>query len=519
MVQLWFSTSIPWITKPTEVVAEAKKPIPVIEKKKTPFPADKIKLASTSMVWLVNPKREDEKQVTNAAYEIAKATVTGSWFDSVMENYYNTLSDQWFEDARNIASDLVSWSWANEMATAYKTKWFTPEEIKDVHYWFSLLQWNNITEWIWEITDTEWNWMWIWTIAWMWAWAIAWMWATWKLLKSAGKYIYKNIGWISETVPQALAMKEWKTDAQKMFNINPEWASTKEIRTTPQTALEKWGIFKQTWWNITRATTAKQTARRIRTKEIAPILQKIWWTIWLNDIKKEAGKLIKEMPNIFSANAYSEWVKEVINTLKNTKFKWVNIYKLSAEKLQDLRSYIMKMDIPKSAFRWTEVKESFKQGAIAVIDAIKSILKKWVEKIWENVDKFDKAYSDYWNLVDMAETMAKKAWTIPSQNLQQMLSSWTGKPLSAISTFAGKLLYKIWKWLEIPLDVLVSIAKWWVKVLKKVVKWWNVFSMLEDWSIIPWSPTNIYNRVKEEYKNMSKEDKKQLESWWTIISL
>lgn len=376
-----------------------------------------------------------------------------------------------------------------------------------------------------------------WTAKALWLWSLAWWWVG-KIFEWVWTYIYKNIWWISPTQEQTLQIKEWRTPIQKILWIKPEWSAEWNIRTTTQTALERWWIFKQVWWSTTRATTATQTARRVWNKEVSPILNSITDKFSLTNIRNSALKIAGNVKNKFTSASYRQWVDEVFDALlesisQNKYLKRMDLNNMSANDVQQLRSHIMKMDIPASAYRWTTLKDSYKQWASTFIKALKKSLTDSVAKAWWDVKKFERAYIDYWNLVDLAETSAKKAWTLPSQNLQQMISSTTGKPLSSLSTFVWKWLYKVWKWLEFPAKLLTKwvkqiskIASKWLKAMSPTLKsldpTWTLFNIIEneiEWKWLKWYQINDFTQLRLMWlpaKEAAKEAKKSDPNKFTI---
>lgn len=509
MVQLWFNTWISWVTKPTQVVAESKKPIPAQVKPK--FPANKPLLASTNMVWLVNPKREDERVVTNAAYQIAKAQKTGSWFESIMEKYYGTMTDEWFADAKSIAGDLVSGSGDNEMAEAYKAKWFSPEEIKDIHLWFSYVTW------IWEVGNDVWNIEWLSTLEKSWigitaiAWASYWLW---KLLDSSGKFIY----WLALTNPKDTAkqIKDWKVTIQKLQNEKirvKEWlklitdeteisnmkTNIKNIDdaiqiakdTAPESIKTVWMRTKWAFGSLTRVwTKLEASAEDIAKRYIEPWLKKateILWKIKTSDI--------------------FEWVEKKINLIEKTKWKpYADSLRIAFNDIKNAAVWNKKLLTHQEANAiksWLYDLMWAKEKAWKIVANVASKAKAllWWEMVWiitNAIKKIDptlttlKEYKSYWTRLAagwMAEKSIAEPWI---GNALSTISTVIKAVASPITTTLWKWMNNVWKWLQKLSQVpqVIDAIDWVVNTLKFIwknkafIKWKNILSaIVKGWEV------------------------------------
>lgn len=458
MVQLWFNTGISWITNPSNVVSSSKQPIP--DTSKIPFPKDKPLLASTTMVGVVKPKRSDENVVTNAAYEIAKAAKTDSNFDAVMDKYINQLSTESFYDAKNIASDLLAGSGADEMASAYSNKWFSTDIIKDTHYGYSLLN-GDVPDVTTDATSG------IWTIAGVGAWAIAGAGIAWLGLEKAGSAIY------------------WAGFWENKLAVSSEikWRTMKWIR---QTALETPWV----WWTELRVgKKAYEWMNKTRDNEIAPYVNKNIKVTSVDDLVTRAkNKLIKSAK--FSKDKLNQIVAEIEdwwNGMRETYPKGINqnqAHKITSEMWQDLDSVFKKTS------KWVIATPITNENKWALLQLRSTLRSMFLDSVSKNSNatkpELKAAFQKYGNLSAVVEQSEK--------DLAQRLLGWPLGMSSAIIkksgmpavTIAGKSLYNIGKWLQLPAKLVIDWAK---KIISRM------------WGGMAWAEMIDINEINKQIHN------------------
>lgn len=390
-----------------------------------------------------------------------------------------TTAQQWAEEK----AQQTFLSWLNEKQTDTYNKmidmWISPKETrqaiqtaiqdKKVDSIFSTAE--NVTKAVWT----------------MWA-----MKLWWTALDKLGRKIY----WITMQPTQAEAEA---TQSRKASN---SWLSRnfgKAKDTKPDTAVDtayKQGIVwtKQRIWTV-----AERRANNIFKKTINPIMKKaddLWIKIKYSDLVKTAKD------NIKNSVKYSEMQKKTI--LENIDDLAKEYKGTTTLRNLDLEKQAIAAKIPQKYQNMAKVPNELK---VAQKELAKSF-RNWVHdtiKAKFNVNSA-KLYKDYANLKNVS-----KIW--PKAATQWGLKWWFGNFVTTaayntatpVTTRVWKAVWKTWKLLEKPRDALVKVAKWTWKWVKNVVKWvwkWvsklvkngSVFAVLQDGTIIPWSPTNIAER-------------------------
>lgn len=396
MVQLWFSTAIPWITKPTQVVTESKKPIPITPKPK--FPVNKPLLASNNVSWLVKPKRQDEKLVMQAVAELTDSTLSWTWANVILDKYSSKLSSESFNDVMTISSDLMNGSWKKEMQEAYKTKMFDPEMIWLVHDIFtdtkSLSQPETIQE---EPIKSN-------IIKDIWEWIVDYAWWIPKII--AGFWLLdKPADWLVENIANPIRIRQWKDPLQPW-----EYKSFSEYVNG-----------SQVWWNVESA--AKKT-----TSTILSWLELLTWVPmlvkWATKIaaKKWLIKLWEE----------AKTIKSWEDVIKNKSFRklWNYIQpKQTSKEISDAGSSVIKWEWWQ-AIAWRTEATFFKKpqniptkqsihkiqtAAEYWIDAWKSFesqantAAQWIQKISKEIDNSVRGANRIFNKKELASEFNKIA--------------------------------------------------------------------------------------------------------------
>lgn len=144
---------------------------------------------------------------------------------------------------------------------------------------------------------------------------------------------------------------------------------------------------------------------------------------------------------------------------------------------------------------------------------------------WEDAGKFRQMLKDYWDLEEIKDLWVK--WKSPEWFINK-IKGWAewkirtkvgkelakrGKEAKTAETVAEatpwvtewvKEAWKVARAVEWTKDM-AKESKWilkklwtkWKWLLKWIVKWWHLFTILEDWTLIPWSPTNLASEALE----------------------
>jgi hypothetical protein len=578
MIQLWFNTAIPWITKPSvewvkwtqvknftqEQKDGIKQQIKNPNIKKVTLSPTAPRLASTEMVWITKPRRADEAYIRNLTIELLDSSMQWTWVSAVFDKYKDTLSEDWIKTANFMALDILNGSGSEEIVNAYKKQWLSVEAIntileinelqKQTYQWI----WN-IWGGVWEITDEKWDSMWIWKIAWATAAiavpsAILISWLAGATLKKLWKVTY----WLALTNPKDTArlikdnlveIKELKNDISRIKEVLRVTKDPTEIGllknqiskieesimlakdTAPESITEIWLRTKWTvWWLKKIWTTIEASAKDIAKRFIEPWLQKATdylWKIKLSDIFSDVETKIANLAKS-KWQPYADSVMEAFNDIKNAAVG-------SKKELTHLEANAIKSGL--YDLMWA--KEKAWKIVTNVASKAKALLASaFVWKITWDIKKVDptwkilKEYKSYWTR-KMAGAMAE--WIIREPWIWNAL--WTTSAIiktvaAPVTTLVGKWMYKLWKWLEY-ISWIPAVKKW-IKLALKVIKspvvkawakvWWKALSVLAIlWAINEFMPSNVSasewwpkQTWKQQFENILKQSSQPKLQWQTL---
>lgn len=379
--------------------------------------------------------------------------------------------------------DEVLWS---VLATMYD--WVWPEEI--LQKFPELQWWGQGSSWlakIWAIAGDVWLW-----IAWG-IWWLAWLYWAWAASQMVGKGIY----WL--TLPpltkEAWALQSYEAGLSK---VKPRTVIDTAIESP---ILQKWDPTKNLqvnlWMFWTRSgigVQAKARGQQLFEKNINPIFKKAdeaGVKFNYSDLKQEA------IDSVNNAKKYSvEQKRAIIDDIEwiFDNYKWDT----TLENL-DLNKKDIANKLPQKYYSWAPMTQTVKDAQWTVASVFRNKVHNYINtNYWVNSSKI---YKDYANLQDLAKVWQKSM-------TQAGLKWWAGSFVSTVleevatpvTTTVGKLLYKVW-WVAKALPE--TLFKWAKSWLKSIVKWWKLFTILDDWTLIPWSPSNIASKAV----NTPKEDR------------
>lgn len=418
----------------------------------------------------VTPKMPEKLPETGAKSKIIK--------DSEMKGILDWLPDN---ESRKLAIQKLQEKW-------YTIEWLNQTSSSPI--------WDNIKSGL--------------KVAWGILWAIPWATAVWKIAEKVGKWLY----WLTlpPTSKEAEALQSYSAGTS---NIKPKTAIDTAIeaplfqvsKNVSKEVLWEWKIAKQFWmfWTKTHIWTQAETkASNIWKESIQPILNKakntgttinVQWVI--KELSDDIVNLAKGDPDKLSE--YSAAFDEL-----QKSFWWKEFTSMTLDKVQTLKSWLQGRT-PQKFFKWQEITNAYGE--------LKWIL--WSKLVWKLHSAIKKdfgvksadLYRDYANLSNLSEI-----WTKARTNA--WLKWWFGGFVSTtvewlatpVTTTTWKILYKTWKALQVP-------GKTLLKGVKNVVKWWNLFTALSDWSLIPWSPSNITNKILNTPKSDRIYIKWQKDMW------
>ena len=254
--------------------------------------------------------------------------------------------------------------------------------------------------------------------------------------------------------------------------------SKSPTRTTVDTALD----YELEWWNKAQIwDKAKAEWELLFEQEIVPALKNSKQTVNVQELIDSINveELAKWDPDKLSA--YTDALEDLKNSFSDPKYA-----EYSMMDTQTLKSGIQGRT-PQKFYKWKEITNELQELKWILGSKLKNELhSKLSAELWENTAKL---YLDYSNLMDIA-----KAWV---KDRAQSLSKWgfggfqnwvKDKLVTPVSSAGGRRIKKAWDWL-----------KWksiW-NIAKKLIKKWWVFAIFEDWSIIPWTPTNIASKAQD----------------------
>lgn len=350
--------------------------------------------------------------------------------------------------------------------------------------------WGQGSSWlakIWAIAGDVWLW-----IAWG-IWWLAWLYWAWAASQMVGKGIY----WL--TLPpltkEAWALQSYEAGLSK---VKPRTVIDTAIESP---ILQKWDPTKNLqvnlWMFWTRSgigVQAKARGQQLFEKNINPIFKKAdeaGVKFNYSDLKQEA------IDSVNNAKKYSvEQKRAIIDDIEwiFDNYKWDT----TLENL-DLNKKDIANKLPQKYYSWAPMTQTVKDAQWTVASVFRNKVHNYINtNYWVNSSKI---YKDYANLQDLAKVWQKSM-------TQAGLKWWAGSFVSTVleevatpvTTTVGKLLYKIW-WIAKALPE--TLFKWAKSWLKSIVKWWKLFTILDDWTLIPWSPSNIASKAV----NTPKEDR------------
>ena len=351
--------------------------------------------------------------------------------------------------------------------------------------------------------------------------AVAAMWAAklwWTALDKLWRWIYGLT--IQPTTPEAEA-----TQTRKASN---SWLSRnfgKAKNTKPETAVDTAYNNGIVWTKQRIWTVAERKANNIFKKTINPIMKKaddMWIKLKYSDLVQNAKDYVK------NSVKYSESQKKTI--LENIDDLAKDLKWTTTLRNLDLEKQAIASKIPQKY--WNMPKESKELAA-----AQKALAKSFRDGVHNTIkSKFNvnsaELYKNYANLKNVS-----KIW--PKAATQWGLKWWFGNFVTTavqntatpVTTRVWKAVGKTWKLLQKPRDALTKVAKtvwkWAKNTAKAIWKWaWklikngSVFAIVQDWTIIPWSPTNIAERARLTTAQYKKDENSVYQSannpiWWT----
>ena len=493
--QFWFNTDIAGVTKsaipkiiPMSVVKpKAKKPI---------LSANKPRIASTTF-WLIKPTRADEKTVLQAVAEITESTLSNNttWQKAIFDKYSSQLSPEAFNDVLSLSSDLMAWSWKEEMMEAYKQKQLNPEMVGIVHDIFTdTKEMFNLTAWgdIWWVS-------WIWDkalkAAWIWA-AAGWVAMVWNALEKVWDLVYWL--WIPRDKSQIA-----------------KWFMWEKIKTIKDTAKQ---------YNImgTNTMIGKQSykvMKKIAEKQINPARKVLdaWPKISYNIVKNNAIQLVQEdasLTILAKKNIIDDinWFfdKDIIPVEgKVTTYENLNKIKSSLDNTTSARTIAWKVPL-----WWGDAYKSYvaKASRKTIYDGFQSI---WVDK---NI------LQDYGN---MKTIFTKAVWEWAKDPIGWILameSEVLKTSLKPASTIWWRILWVSGKWLK-EITLIPTLRRLWTKGIKylksfakKALKTkWNLEWIAIEPALIQ-AISRSHNISEEEAKKMLDKSSEQFFQlpWETI---
>jgi len=356
------------------------------------------------------------------------------------------------------------------------------DNYEDILWVFPELQWwqptttKNIAWWLIDTAKKVW-----WGILW----AVTW-WLTLYGAWAATEKIWKWLYWL--TLPPT----QREAEALQSFAA---WTSNFKPKTALDTALEapiiSWNPLKSKsywmlgtrWWIWIQA---EAKANDIFKNTIQPILNKaktsnttinVQWAI--KELWNDIIKLAKWDPDKLAE--YKQAFDELV-----TSFQWDEFKNMSLDKLQELKSWLQDRT-PNKYFKGNEITNAYWELRAKLSTKLTWKLHSAIEKdFWT---KSAELYKDYANMKQLSEI-----W--PKARTMWWLKWWFGwfwstlsdTALTPVTTTAGKITYKLW-WLVKALPT--SLLKWVTKWIKSIIKSWSIFTVLSDWTLIPWSPSNL----------------------------
>lgn len=288
-----------------------------------------------------------------------------------------------------------------------------------------------------------------------------------ELLKSSTKTfgvddLVQDIGWIKvNRVKQVLdnLLEVWtKAWQEKLFwqlanretKLNKWTLTLDDINEIKRRFSKEW-LFSKAWQELTSSTSEWRILIRKDLKEFIETAG--------SELKTVDWKGIKELNNVFAANksVADDFAEQAAKALwGEDAVKW-------------LRQFLVE---------WWEKVSPFRD-----FKPLKIFDKEWVKKInklerdlWKNLAEFNKVR---WTIPEWVTTnLDEIKWIKVLKSAPKGTVKWTVKS-------ASKNLIKVVKKGKVK-----NFFKWFLK------KWWRIFSLVEWWEIIPWTPLHIVNNAK-----------------------
>ena len=347
-----------------------------------------------------------------------------------------------------------------------------------------------------------------WTIAWT---AIPWAWLWWKVLEKVWEKLYSAT--LNPTQDEAKAIQSYRAWTS---NYNPKIA-TKTMLETPIINPQQWDFSRsftsKLWWFGTRSMIWEQAeagAKQLWTSQIQPMISnaKTKFNIQesIAELWSSLEKLAKNDPD--KLEEYKNAFSELVQSYSDPKFANMNM-----QQLQDLKSWLQSRT-PNKFFKNQEITDAYRELRGQLSSKLVNKLHTWIEnEFWVNSAELYKDYSNMSKLKEIWPKALTEGWRKWWAWWFIDYVAWT--LLTPVTTTGGKITYKLWQALQKPQVILnewiKAVAKWGAKVLKSVIKWWKLFSILDDWTLIPWSPSNLANKAintpKEERVYIKWSDK------------
>jgi len=330
------------------------------------------------------------------------------------------------------------------------------------------------------------------------AWAVAWaIWTAIPILswigdvaKYAGKKIYQTT--LNPTQQEAEAIQSYRAWTS---NIKPRLATETALDLPILNPSQGRSITSKFWWFWTRSMIGEQAeagASDLWQTKVQPLLNKAKTTVnvqgAIKELKSNLERMAKQDPD--KLKEYQQAFEELTTAYADPKYA-----NMSLKDLQDLKSWLQQRT-PAKFFKWwwVELTDAYRElrGQLSSKLAWKlhSALSKdyWAESA--------KLYKDYANLQWLSEIWPKaltewgRKWWFGG-----FIDFVTNTLATPITSTTGKALYKWGNLLKMPQKLVnlwlkAAVNSWW-KLVKSLVKGWKVFSLFEDGSLIPWSPTNL----------------------------
>lgn len=305
---------------------------------------------------------------------------------------------------------------------------------------------------------------------------------------AAAQYVWKKLYWM--TLPPT----QKEAEALQSFAA---WTSNFKPKTAVETALEapilSWNPLKsKSYWMLwTRSwiwIQAEAKANDIFKNTIQPILNKAKTSNTVVNVQGAIQELWSDILKLAKGDPdklaeYTEAFKQLQSSFKGNEFK-----NMTLDKLQELKSWLQERT-PQKYFKGKEITNAYWELRAKLSTKLTWKLHSAIKKdFWTQSAEL---YKDYANMKGMSEiwpkarTMGWLKWWFWG-----FWSTLSDTALTPVTTTTGKILYKAW-WVAKALPA--SLLKWVTKWLKSIVKSWSIFTVLSDWTLIPWSPSNLAN--------------------------